>query len=366
MFLILETNVASAFLDLTGLSHFLDKLKLLIVQSDWAKTDSSDMAYIQHKPTISVESQTLVLTGWGNSAATSYTVTFMMNDGTQVVYDTQTVVSGNTASAPATNPTRTDYDFGGWCEDSAGTAAFNFSTPITADKTLYAKWTAQSSGGTATITFTQNPANQQWQVYSSDSSFQIDYGTMTATVNQGATVNIQLVGYGGYTAGNVIVDGVSTGSSNYSLTVSKSSYTVTASAAEEIIIVFGNYQGSLTVDSTGDTSGAYTGAIGYDSDPIYGSLLPTAWGEFSITQLALAYGSLHLEISGSDSARVNAAYAKMTGGTLTIGNTAIPVNTVAQNGIVYGNVDITALHSYLVSNIGNTIPVSFSLSVSPA
>lgn len=355
--------MASAFLDLTGLSHFLDKLKLLIVQSDWAKTDSSDMAYIQHKPTISVESQTLVLTGWGNSAATSYTVTFRMNDGTQAVYDTQTVVSGNTASAP-TAPTRTDYDFGGWYEDSAGTTAFSFSTPITADKTLYAKWTAQSSGGTATITFAQNLANQQWQVYSSDSSFQIDYGTMTATVNQGATVNIQLVGYSGYTAGNVIVDGVSTGSSNYSLTVSKSSYTVTASAAEEIIIVLGNYQGSLTVGSTGDTSSVYAGAVGYSSN--YGSLLPTVWGEFSIMEFTLAYGSLRLVISGDESTRVNAAYTKMAGGTLTIGSTTIHVNTVAQNGNVYGDADITALHGYLVSNIGNTIAVSFSLSVSPA
>ena len=357
----------STFLDFTGLSHFLDHLKVLITQSNWQQTDSTEMEYIKNKPTISVSGQTLVMNGWGNSSTgTSYTVTFMMNDGTQTIYDTQTVTSGNTASAPATNPTRTDYSFNGWYEDSAGTTAFSFSTPITADKTLYAKWTAQSSGGTATITFAQNLANQQWQVYSSDSSFQIDYGTMTATVNQGATVNIQLVGYSSYTAGNVIVDGVSTGSSNYSLTVSKASYTVTASDAEEIIVVLGNYQGSLTVGSTGDTSGVYTGAVGYDSAPIYGSLLPTAWGEFSITRLALAYGNLYLEISGNDSDRMYAAYAKMAGGTLTIGNTTIPVNTVAVNGMVYGNVDVTALHSYLVSNIGNTIAVSFSLPVSPA
>ncbi len=143
----------SAFLDFTGLSRFLDHLKVLITQSDWQQSDSSEMDYIRNKPTVSVSGQTLVLTGWGNnSTGTSYTVTFMLNDGTQTVYDTQTVTSGNTASVPATNPTRTDYSFNGWYEDSAGTTAFNFSTPITANKTLYAKWTTQSSGSSGTIT----------------------------------------------------------------------------------------------------------------------------------------------------------------------------------------------------------------------
>lgn len=141
----------SAFLDFTGLSRFLDHLKVLITQSDWQQTDSSEMDYIKNKPTVSVSGQTLIMNGWGASANTC-TVTFMMNDGTQTVYDTQTVISGNGVSALATNPTRTDYSFGGWYEDSAGTTAFNFSTPITADKTLYAKWTTQSSGSSGTIT----------------------------------------------------------------------------------------------------------------------------------------------------------------------------------------------------------------------
>lgn len=56
--------MASAFLDLPGLSHFLDKLRLLIVQSDWQQFDSAEMDYIRNKPTISVDGTTLVLTGW--------------------------------------------------------------------------------------------------------------------------------------------------------------------------------------------------------------------------------------------------------------------------------------------------------------
>lgn len=54
----------STFLDITGLSHFLDKLRLLIVQSDWAQTDNEEMDFIKNKPTISVDEQTLVFNGW--------------------------------------------------------------------------------------------------------------------------------------------------------------------------------------------------------------------------------------------------------------------------------------------------------------
>lgn len=56
--------MASAFLDITGLSHFLDKLRLLIVQSDWAQADTEEMDFIKNKPTISVDEQTLILNGW--------------------------------------------------------------------------------------------------------------------------------------------------------------------------------------------------------------------------------------------------------------------------------------------------------------
>ena len=128
--------MSGGFLDLTGLSRFLDHLKLLIAQSDWKKTDSEDMAFIKNKPTVSVENTTLVLTGWVETC----TVTFMMNDGTQNVYTTQTVLSGKTASAPETNPTRASWTFERWSEKSSGASSFSFSTPITSDKTLYACW----------------------------------------------------------------------------------------------------------------------------------------------------------------------------------------------------------------------------------
>lgn len=72
-----------------------------------------------------------------------HTVTFVMGGhGTQV--EPQTVVSGETATQP-TAPTADGWDFIGWFSDSGFTSAFSFSTPITADITLYAKWVEQSA-----------------------------------------------------------------------------------------------------------------------------------------------------------------------------------------------------------------------------
>ena len=66
-----------------------------------------------------------------------YVVTFNLNgkgaDFTQEVYENRTITT------PA-NPTTTGFVFDGWYTNQACTSAFNFSTPITANTTLYAKW----------------------------------------------------------------------------------------------------------------------------------------------------------------------------------------------------------------------------------
>ena len=70
-----------------------------------------------------------------------YTVSFDMNGHGESI-SSQSISSGNTATAPSPAPTATGYTFGGWYENAGCTgSAFNFSTAITANKTLYAKWT---------------------------------------------------------------------------------------------------------------------------------------------------------------------------------------------------------------------------------
>ncbi|MDR1867411.1 MAG: InlB B-repeat-containing protein [Treponema sp.] len=74
-------------------------------------------------------------------ATVTYTVTFNTgSDGPKV--DSATVNAGAKVSKP-TDPAKTDYTFGGWFKEAGGTNAWNFDTDtVTADTTLYAKWTA--------------------------------------------------------------------------------------------------------------------------------------------------------------------------------------------------------------------------------
>ena len=70
-----------------------------------------------------------------------YTVSFDSKGGTKV--DSQIVKHGDTADKPS-NPRRNGYVFKGWYLDGQ---KFDFSTPITGDTTLTARWATKTSGG---------------------------------------------------------------------------------------------------------------------------------------------------------------------------------------------------------------------------
>jgi uncharacterized repeat protein (TIGR02543 family) len=73
----------------------------------------------------------------------AYTVTFNAHGGSSV--PAQTVAENSTATEP-TAPTKANLNFGGWYTEAALTSQWNFATdPVTADMTLYAKWTATVS-----------------------------------------------------------------------------------------------------------------------------------------------------------------------------------------------------------------------------
>ena len=91
------------------------------------------------------------------SLTANYTVTFDTNGGSKV--NSQTVPYGETAKTPAI-PTKIGYTFAGWYLEGE---KFNFSTPVTKDMTLTAKWTANqytitfdTDGGSAVAPITQD------------------------------------------------------------------------------------------------------------------------------------------------------------------------------------------------------------------
>lgn len=75
-----------------------------------------------------------------SALATYYTVSFDTDGGTAIA--DQSVRSGQKAEKPD-DPTKSSYTFAGWYKDDAFTTAFDFDTDvITADTTIYAKFTA--------------------------------------------------------------------------------------------------------------------------------------------------------------------------------------------------------------------------------
>ena len=80
-------------------------------------------------------------------AVESWTVAFNSNGGSAC--DTKFVATADGKLVKPADPTRDGYTFGGWYTDEACTQAYDFSAPVTADLTLYAKWTknAVNPGG---------------------------------------------------------------------------------------------------------------------------------------------------------------------------------------------------------------------------
>src|SRR5574344_233083 len=72
-----------------------------------------------------------------NWTINTYTVTFNANGGSDVA--SQKVNYEGKATTP-TAPTKTGYTFSGWYSDNALTNTYDFSTAVTSDVTLYAKW----------------------------------------------------------------------------------------------------------------------------------------------------------------------------------------------------------------------------------
>ncbi|WP_460578289.1 InlB B-repeat-containing protein, partial [Glaciibacter psychrotolerans] len=92
-----------------------------------------------------INAHTTLYAGWSiNTSA----VTFNMG-GHGTAIDAQTINYGQTATQPPA-PTAPGFDFGGWHTTAGLTAAFDFATPINANTTIFAKWTAVAP---STVTF---------------------------------------------------------------------------------------------------------------------------------------------------------------------------------------------------------------------
>jgi len=86
------------------------------------------------------------------------TVTFEVNGGSAV--EAQSVAKGEKVTRPA-DPSKSGNAFDGWYQDATLSVPYDFAQPLTADVTLYAKWTPNDYTLT-TITGTSTDSHHTW------------------------------------------------------------------------------------------------------------------------------------------------------------------------------------------------------------
>nr|AGS52282.1 glycoside hydrolase family 5 [uncultured bacterium contig00061] len=157
----------------------------------------------------------------------TFTVSFNSNGGSSVNQITG-VASGSTISAPAA-PTRTGYSFAGWYKEEELTNAWTFATDtVTANTTLYAKWTLDT--GTATITYIWNDGIDDNTIASTTDNitFVPGSGTFARVLINGQIVAADTSSYtfssagkgaGNYTITFMVKDSSNAYNKNYTVTV---------------------------------------------------------------------------------------------------------------------------------------------------
>lgn len=175
---------------------------------DFSKPVTADLTVFAHwsKNTPSVPSQPTV-----------HTVTFDTDGGSEV--PNQSIEAGECAVQPD-NPTKDGFTFAGWFSDADLTEAYDFSTPVYADFTLYAKWEATAGDDLGDDESTEVTEDDQFKLSvdrpevsmsSGDTevvfkvSSTLTIGTVELYLN-GEPTGVQLYDDGGYDSGTSIDD----------------------------------------------------------------------------------------------------------------------------------------------------------------
>ena len=129
--------------------------------------------------------------------ANSYTITYVLNDGTNAT-GAKTSYTVETADYTLPTPSKNGYTFAGWyTESSFSNKVTNIPKGSTGNKTFYAKWTANNY----TVTISRN--NTSYGSVS-NSSVSIPYGTTyttsggTLTFSNGTTITASVINATGY------------------------------------------------------------------------------------------------------------------------------------------------------------------------
>lgn len=285
----------------------------------------------------------------------SVTVSFDTDEGSDVA-DVETAY--DTIIDSPTDPTKDHYSFLGWYTDEGCTTEFDFSTPITSDITLYAKWKLNEFN----VTFNANDGNVTQTA--KEVIYGEAYGTLPTPTRTGYTFN------GWYTAASggtkVTADTTVTATTDHTLYAqwTLNTYKVSWSVPTGV---------SISVKRTSSPlAGAPTDSLSTGNAVNYGDVLTITYTANTGYTLA-TNGKTSITVTGnvteSDiyaTATVNsykATWSVPTGGTITVKRTSSPLagattGTLSSGNTVYHGdvlgITYSANTGYSVATKGNT------------
>ena len=159
-------------------------------------------------------------------APVTHTVTFDAGEGSAVA--AQKVEDGKAAARPD-DPTREGYTFAGWCSDAECTQAYDFSTPVSGDVTLYAKWTKNAAKQiTVSATLYGVDGDKMSQPWAGEASLAVDEGSTIQKVTEryfeSLGIDYQLINLRPYGLGGVELYSVTSTVDGTALTNKSTSY----------------------------------------------------------------------------------------------------------------------------------------------
>lgn len=121
--------------------NIVTTLKKAFNTEDLTSTDLSKAAE-QHLVALGVTTNEIAAIKHNLGPLPTYTVSFDLCGHASTPIASQTVSEGKSVSEPAP-PSEEGFSFAGWFQDRDYTQAYDFSSPVTSDLVLYAKWVAK-------------------------------------------------------------------------------------------------------------------------------------------------------------------------------------------------------------------------------
>lgn len=201
-----QINITNSFLYMNvvwGAAHFRsaacfeNTLELEITSNSYIVSATYVTGSLQHAGKDSIYELTYV--SHEATALEKYNVSYVLNDGTNNVYQTISQVKGKVYNLPTTNPSREGYKFTGWYTASENGDKISSTTiaNISSDTTIYAQWesTAATIYDISTIKY---QGNQIWfSLYWIDDQYDITEflsvsNVFTVNMNTSETANINI------------------------------------------------------------------------------------------------------------------------------------------------------------------------------